>query len=158
MEIRWKRLLAMAPVVAILNMLLLFALFMNPVSQQIIFSESLGQSPKLVAVWTEIEPVPSLVSLTPALVITPLIYSFMFALLYDSIPGRNSIAKGFAFGVIVWALVAVFFELFTPNGLFGEPAHLLAFELMLWFVGLAVVGTVMGIMYHKKEKTVTQSA
>lgn len=152
----WKRILILAPTATVLNMTLLFFLFMNPLSQQIIFSESVGQNPKLVAVWTQISPVPSLVSLLPALTITPLIYSVVFVMLYDSIPGRTGIKKGFVFGVILWALIAVFFELFTPNGLFGEPIHLLAYELLLWFIGLIIVGIVMGVIYPKRGTVVME--
>jgi hypothetical protein len=47
-------------------MLVLFGLFMNPISQEIIFSDSMGQSSKLVAVWAQIEPIPSLGSLAPS--------------------------------------------------------------------------------------------
>ena len=151
-----KRILILVPTATVLNMTLLFLLFMNPLSQQIIFSESVGQSPKLVAVWTEISPVPSVVSLLPALTITPLIYSIVFVTLYDSIPGRTGTKKGFVFGVILWALIAVFFELFTPNGLFGEPIHLLAYELLLWFIGLTIVGIVMGVIYPKRGTVVME--
>jgi MFS family permease len=153
----WKRVLILVSSATVLNMTLLFLLFMNPLSQQIIFSESAGQSPKLVAVWTEISPVPSLVSLLPALTITPLIYSVVFVILYDSIPGRTGTKKGFVFGVILWALIAVFFELFTPSGLFGEPIHLLAYELLLWFIGLTIVGVTMGVIYRKQVTVVTKS-
>jgi len=150
-KINWKRLAIAAPVAAVLNMFLLFALFMNPVSHQIIFSESMGQSPKLVTVWTELEPIPSLASLTPSLIITPLIYSTIFALFYDEIPGRNKITKGIAFGIIIWSLIAVFFELFTPYGLFGEPVNLLAYELLLWFIGLVIVGITISAIYSKNS-------
>lgn len=150
--INWKRLAVAAPAAAAANMLLLFALFMNPLSRHVIFSDGLGQSAKLVAVWNTIEPVPSLASLAPALVVTPLIYSAIFAILYDSVPGRSPVTKGFAFGVAMWALVAVFFELFTPFGLFGEPAHLLAFELVLWFAGLTAACSVLGAIYGGKKR------
>ena len=125
-----------------------FFLFMNPLSQGMIFSKSLGQSEKLVAVWSEIRPVPTLLSLLPALIIAPLIYSLVFATIYDSIPGKPGITRGFTYGIILWALVAIFFELFTPIGLFGEPIHLLAYELLLWFIALSIVGIVMGILYN----------
>ena len=46
---------------------------------------------------------------------------------------------------------AVFFELFTPLGLFGEPLHLLGYELFLWFVGLVAVGVILGIIYVPKS-------
>jgi len=149
--INWKRLAIAIPITAIVHMFLIYALFMNPISQEIIFSESMNQSPKLVAVWTSMEPTPSELSLTPALIITPIFFSFFFAILYDSIPGSSKLKKGIAYGVILWGTIAVFFELFTPLGLFGEPLHLLAYELFLWFVGLVSVGIILSFIYKRKE-------
>lgn len=148
--INWKRVAIIVPVGSLLNMFLLFGLFMNPYSQQIIFSEEFGQSPKLVGVWKTIKPVPTFESLIPALLITPAIYSFVFALLYDAIPGKQKITKGLSYGVILWALIAVFFELFTPKGLFGEPVNILGYELFLWFVGLVSVSIIISLIYQKK--------
>lgn len=150
-KINWKRLAIVVPIVSILNMFLLFGLFMNPISQEIIFSNSLGQSQKLVDVWNTIEPVPSLNSLMPSLLIPPTVYSILFAILYDSIPGKTKLKKGFSYGIIWWVTVAVFFELFTPFGLFGEPLHLLAYELFLWFVGLMAVSLVLSFIYKQKD-------
>ena len=62
----------------------------------------MNQSPKLVAVWTSLEPTPSELSLTPTLIITPIIFNFFFAVLYDSIPGSNKLKKGVSFKVILW--------------------------------------------------------
>jgi len=151
--INWKKLAIAIPITAIVNMFLLYGLFMNPISQQVIFSESLGQSPKLVSVWTQIEPIPQVTSLIPALTITPVIFSFFFAVLYDSIPGHSKIKKGFAYAIILWGTIAVFFELFTPLGLFGEPLHLLAYELGLWFVGMIVSSMVLSSIYSPKQIT-----
>jgi hypothetical protein len=148
--INWKRLAIIIPVAAITNMLLLFGLFMNPVSQNVIFSSSLNQSPKLIAVWTTLEPVPQFSSLLPALLITPVIFGFLFAVLYDSIPGTTKIRKGVSYGIILWGTIAIFFELFTPLGLFGEPLHLFAYELFLWLVGLVSVSIIISVLYEKK--------
>ena len=149
--VNWKRLAVAIPVTAVVNMFVLYALFMNPFSHSVIYSENLGQSPKLVAVWTTLDPIPSISSLTPALIITPAIFSFFFAVLYDSIPGHGKIKKGFAYGIILWGTIAVFFELFTPLGLFGEPLHLLAYELSLWFVALVTVSLVLSAIYSRKQ-------
>lgn len=149
--INWKKLAIAIPITAIVNMLVLYGLFMNPISQQVIFSESLGQSPKLVAVWTKIDPVPQVTSLIPALTITPVIFSFFFAVLYDSIPGHSKTKKGLAYAIILWGTIAVFFELFTPLGLFGEPLHLLAYELGLWFIGMIVSSMVLSSIYSTKQ-------
>lgn len=151
--VNWKRLAIAIPITAIVNMFVLYGLFMNPISQSVIFSNTLDQSPKLVAVWNTLEPVPQATSLLPALLITPVIFSFFFAVLYDSIPGHGKIKKGFAYGIILWGTIAVFFELFTPLGLFGEPLHLLAYELSLWFVGLVIVSLVLSGVYTRKQIT-----
>lgn len=153
MTVNRKRLAIIIPVASVLNMFLLFGLFMNPFSQEIIFSEEYGQSDKLVNVWKNIEPVPSLASLAPALIVTPAIYSVVFAVLYDSIPGKGRITKGFVFGIIIWSTIAVFFELFTPHGLFGEPLNLLAYELFLWFVGLEIVSITISAIYRNSVKS-----
>lgn len=150
-SINWKRLVSAAPLVAVIHMFLLYGLFMNPISLNVIFSENMGQSDKLIAVWNTLEPIPSEISLTPALIITPMIFSFLFAVLYESIPGNGRLRKGFFFGIMWWGTAAVFFELFTPLGLFGEPLHLLGYELFLWFVGLVAVGVILGIIYVPKS-------
>lgn len=155
-KVNLRRLAIVIPVVAITNMFVLFALFMNPVSHEIIYSQKLDQSPKLVAVWTSLQPVPSLSSLAPALIITPSIFSFFFAVLYDSIPGHTKWKKGLAYAIILWGTISVFFELFTPFGLFGEPLHLLAYELSLWFVGLLIVSLVLSFIYKPKEIIIGQ--
>ncbi len=155
-NIHYKRLAITISIIAPTNMLLLFGLFMNPVSQEIIFSDSMGQSSKLVAVWTQVEPVPSLVSLIPALIIMPSVATLVFARFYDLLPMGDRSLKGLSFGIMLWALVAVFFELFTPYGLFGEPLILMAYELTLWLVGLSTIGTLMGILYGRKEKAVAE--
>ena len=149
--INWKKLGIAIPVTAIVNMFVLYGLFMNPISQKIIFSASLGQSSKLVAVWTQIEPVPQVTSLIPALIITPAIFSFFFAVLYDSIPGHSKKKKGIAYAIILWGTIAVFFELFTPLGLFGEPLNLLAYELGLWFAGMVTTSMVLSLIYSPKK-------
>ena len=151
--VNWKRLAIATPITAIVNMFVLYALFMNPISQSVIFSNTFDQSPKLVAVWNTLEPVPQMTSLVPSLLITPAIFSFFFAVLYDSIPGHGKIKKGFSYGIILWGTIAVFFELFTPLGLFGEPLHLLAYELFLWFVGLITVSLVLSCTYTRKQVT-----
>lgn len=151
--INWKRLAIAIPITAIVNMFVLYALFMNPFSQNMIFDNNLDQSPKLVAVWNTLEPVPQMISLLPALLITPAIFSFFFAVLYDSIPGHGKIKKGLAYGIILWGTIAIFFELFAPLGLFGEPLHLLAYELSLWFVGLVTTSLVLSMVYARKQIT-----
>jgi hypothetical protein len=90
--------------------------------------------------------------LAPALISMPTIAAVVFARFYDQLPTTDRRLKGLSFGIMLWALVAVF-ELFTPFGLFGEPPILLAYELTLWFIGMSVIGTLMGIIYGRNERT-----
>jgi len=150
-SINYKRLAVTIAAVAPANLFLLFGLFLNPISQEIIFSDAMGQSPKLVGVWTSTEPVPSLLSLAPALTIMPAIATIVFARFYDVLPTQDRRLKGLSFGIMLWALVAVFFELFTPFGLFGEPPILLAYELTLWLIALVTIGVLMGTIYRRKQ-------
>jgi hypothetical protein len=131
---------------------------MNPISQSIIFSKDYEQSTKLIEVWKKIEPIPTLLSLLPALIIPPIIYCILFTLFLPALPGKTGIKKGFSFGVMLWSLIALFFELFTPFGLFGEPLHLLLYELMLWFIGLTTVGTVIGMIYDQRPVSISLNA
>lgn len=150
-KIDWKHLSLLIPAVVVLNIVLLYGLFMIPISQSIIFSKDYDQSTKLIEVWKQIEPIPTLVSLLPALIIPPIIYCIIFILSFYALPGKTGVKKGFLFGVMLWSLIALFFELFAPFGLFGEPLRLLLYELMLWFIGLTTVGTVMGMIYERQR-------
>ncbi len=88
----------------------------------------------------------------------PSIATVVFARFYDLLPTQDRRLKGLSFGIMLWALVAVFFELFTPYGLFGEPPILLAYELTLWLTGLSIIGTLMGVIYGRKEKAIVVEA
>jgi hypothetical protein len=81
----------------------------------------------------------------------PSIATIVFARFYEVLPTNDRRLKGLSFGIMLWALVAVFFELFTPFGLFGEPPVLLVYELVLWLIGLSAIGTLMGMLYGCKQ-------
>jgi len=100
-----------------------------------ILLESSSQSKKLIAVWTEIKPLP-LVITKPVLIIIGLIFfgiihSYLFEWLSTAWP-RGFFNKGLRFSGLVFVMTFLFWEFFTPYNMFSEPLHLIALELVFW--------------------------
>ena len=100
-----------------------------------ILINSASQSKKLVAVWTEIEPLPLVVN-TPAPIILGIIFfgvihAYIFRWISPAWPA-GILNKGLRFAVLIFLTTFLFWEFFTPFNLFGEPLHLLALELIFW--------------------------
>ncbi len=100
-----------------------------------ILIESPSQSQKLIAVWTEIEPIPLVVN-TPApiiigIIIFGIIHAYWFNWLSSSLP-NGIVNAGLIFGCLVFTMTFLFWEFFTPFNMFGEPLHLIALELVFW--------------------------
>ncbi len=93
------------------------------------------QSQKLISVWTQIEPIPRVVS-NPGLIIVGLIlFSMGHALIYRWLapawpPGI--LARGWRMAVLIFFLSFLFWEFFTPYNLFGEPVLLIGLEVLFW--------------------------
>jgi hypothetical protein len=90
------------------------------------------QSPKLIKVWTELEPIPLAVNhpgiITLGFIALAVIHAFVFSVIKKGIPGEGW-KKGLSFGLIIW-LFSYLFEFFTPWNMFGEPVWLVGLELM----------------------------
>ena len=109
------------------------------------------QSPKLLKVWTEIEPISLAVNnpgiITLGFVILSILHAFVFAIIRQGIPGEG-LKKGIIFGLIIWLFSYVFFEFFTPWNMFGEPLYLVGLELLFW-IGVALSeGIVIAKVYN----------
>ncbi|MCG8344848.1 MAG: hypothetical protein MI685_06770 [Chlorobiales bacterium] len=93
------------------------------------------QSHKLIAVWTEIEPIPLVVN-TPAPILTGIvlfgiIHAYIFRWIASAWP-PGTVGRGVRFSVLVFAMTFLFWEFFTPFNMFGEPLQLIALELVFW--------------------------
>ena len=93
------------------------------------------QSPKLIAVWTKMDPLP-LVAANPlpialGLFIFGIIHAFIYRWLAHSWPKRRG-ARAWRMGILVFILSFAFWEFFTPFNLFGEPLPLIVLELSFW--------------------------
>lgn len=115
-----------------------------------ILFENESQSAKVVAVLFEMEPLPlmftnGLLYMAIAGVIGG-IHGLVFAWIEPALP-RAALQRGLAYGAMLWALMAVYFEFHTPFNMFGEPPALVAVELAFWVVVLAVEGVIVSMLY-----------
>jgi hypothetical protein len=108
------------------------------------------QSSKLIAVWKEIEPLPLVVA-HPAPIITCIVFfgivhAFVYRWLSPAWPS-GVLRRGLRMASLIFFLVFLFWEFFTPFNLFGEPLPLIGLELVFWaLIALAdglVIATVM---------------
>ncbi|UVE51984.1 hypothetical protein KU306_16815 (plasmid) [Haloferax larsenii] len=133
--------------------------FANLISQLLFFQlgndilfHSEQQSDKLIAVMTQMEPLPVMetdpgVYMTISLFIGAL-HGGVFAYIRDSLP-ENTIKSGFAYGGILWVLMALYFEFHVPFNMFGEPLPLLGLELFFWVFVVSVEGVVISTLYDR---------
>lgn len=93
------------------------------------------QSQKLIAVWTELEPIPLVVNkpvpIIIGIIVFGVIHAYLFNWLSSSLP-KGAINAGIRFAGLVFVLTFLFWEFFTPFNMFGEPLHLIALELVFW--------------------------
>jgi len=114
-----------------------------------VFNDEL-QSPKLQAVWNELEPLPLMVSNPLAfaglLAVVGVAHGLVFAVVAGGLP-VDRVRRGLAFGFIVWLMSHLFFELNAPFALLGEPLPLVGVELGVQLVGALVEGIVVSFIY-----------
>jgi hypothetical protein len=93
------------------------------------------QSPKLIAIWTELEPIPLVVSKPAPIVIGLILFGIGHAFLYRWLAPawpQGTIARTLRLSMLVFFLSFLFWEFFTPFNLFGEPLPLIGLELVFW--------------------------
>lgn len=93
------------------------------------------QSEKLVAVWTQLEPLPLVVNrpqmILPGLVLFAVLRAFAYREVAGALPA-GFWPRCWRYALALWALVFAFWEFFTPYNQLGEPLPLVALELAFW--------------------------
>ena len=77
-----------------------------------------------------------------------IVHGLVFYWIDPALP-RGIINRGLSFGVILWALMALYFEFHAPFNMFGEPVALVAVELAFWVIVTLVQGLTLSIIYGK---------
>jgi hypothetical protein len=93
------------------------------------------QSHKLIAVWTELEPIPLAVSNPLPIVAGLLFFGIGHAVVYGWLSPAwplGVLPRALRMAGLTFFLSYLFFEFFTPFNMFGEPPLLLALELAFW--------------------------
>ncbi len=93
------------------------------------------QSHKLIAVWTQIEPIPLVVSEPVSIVIGLMLFGIGHAFLYRWLAPAwpaGAKARGWRMAVLIFFLSFLFWEFFTPFNQLGEPLALIGLELIFW--------------------------
>lgn len=93
------------------------------------------QSRKLIAVWTQIEPIPLVVS-NPAPIAIGLMgfgigHAFIYRWLSPAWPS-GIMVRAVRLAGLIFGLSFLFWEFFTPFNQFGEPFPLIGLELLFW--------------------------
>ena len=113
------------------------------------------QNPKLIAVWTQLEPLPLVVS-NPAPIIAGLIvFAILHAFVYRWLaPGwpPGVTARALRLTALIFLLSFVFWEFFTPFNQFGEPLVLITLELAFWAAtALAEAFAIAGVLEARRR-------
>lgn len=95
------------------------------------------QSPKLIAVWTQMDPRPLVVSCPIPIVIGFCLFGIGHAFVYQLVGTAwpaGVPARTWRLAALLFFLTFAFWEFFTPYNLFGEPLPLISLELIFWAV------------------------
>ncbi|NBC27794.1 MAG: hypothetical protein GVY08_13100 [Bacteroidetes bacterium] len=123
------------------------------IGKPILFDPDL-QSEKVMAVLFEMEPLPLMFSNGPLYMaiaaVIGVVHGLVFMYIEPSL-GKNKLKRGVAFGAILWALMALYFEFHTPFNMFHEPVILVLLELLFWIAVLLVEGLLISWIYGKSR-------
>jgi len=95
------------------------------------------QSQKLIAVWTELEPLPLVVVNPAPIIVGMMLFGIVHAFIYRSISvawPSGVLPRALRFAGLVFFMTFAFWEFFTPFNQFGEPLPLIALELLFWAI------------------------
>jgi hypothetical protein len=118
-----------------LTMLLTFRLLGFGLNGGGILLDPALQGPKVIAVWTQIEPIPLVVSdplfIGMGLILFAVFHAFVYQWLAPAWP-TGILERAGRLAVLVFGLSFLFWEFFTPFNMFGEPLPLIGLELVFW--------------------------
>ena len=109
------------------------------------------QSQKLIAVWTQLEPIPLVVN-KPAPIIIGLIlfgigHAFVYRWLSPTWP-KGIGSRAWRLGILIYFLSFFFWEFFTPFNLFGEPLPFIGLELVFWAIIAAGEAIIISLIFE----------
>jgi hypothetical protein len=116
------------------------------------------QSEKLIAVWTELLPLPLVVAKPAPIIMGLFLFGMVHAFIYRWLaphwpPGL--LPRACRLALLVFLLSFLFWEFFTPFNQFGEPFPLIALELCFWaLIALAEALTLAAVFEWQREPAI----
>jgi hypothetical protein len=110
------------------------------------------QSSKLIAVWKEIEPLPLVVAKPAPIIIGIILFGVIHAFIYRWLSAAwpsGVLERGLRMAGLIFLLVFLFWEFFTPFNLFGEPLPLIGLELLFWALIALADGLAIAVVMEK---------
>jgi hypothetical protein len=95
------------------------------------------QSTKLIAVWTELEPLPLVVTRPAVVAIGFVGLGIVHAAVYGMVAGawpRGVRTRALRMAALLFSVAFLFWEFFTPFNQYGEPLPLIGLELLFWVI------------------------
>lgn len=111
------------------------------------------QSEKLIAVWTQLEPLPLIVTNPAPIIIGLVLFGVGHAYIYSSVAAAwppGVVPRALRLAGMIFFMTFLFWEFFTPFNQFGKPLPLIALELVFWaIIALAEAFVIVAIMERK---------
>ncbi len=150
-------------------MLANIVLYGNPLTQSVYYSGAAGQGDKFVAIWNTLQPLPALsanwselanptgrtFAVQGLLLVWMFGVAFIFVKLQHAIPGTG-LRKGVNYGLIVWALCFVFFDVWSHFNVMAMPLGFVVFGLVLNLIISITAGATIAAIYKPALQTRSQ--
>lgn len=112
------------------------------------------QSAKIIDVLFEMEPRPLMFENGPLYMAYGLgvgaVHGLVFMMIEPAL-GQTRLQRGLQFAVVLWALMALYFEFHTPFNMFREPLMLVGLELFFWIFVVLAEGLVLSFIYGRSR-------
>ncbi len=143
--VTWRRVLVATLVAGAVMQAATALLWMNPITQRIIFTPEFGQSQKLINVWRLWEPLPRITQrpsfpMMGGFLLFTLLHVLVYLRFAPLLPGRGWLGKGLSLALGIWIFQYGYFEFFTPFNQYHEPLPLIGYELLLQGIMAVVEG------------------
>ncbi len=113
------------------------------------------QSPKVLAVLNELEPLPLFATKPHVIFLGYLLFSISHALLFRSVADAwpaGAAPRIWRLALVGWSLSYLFFEFLGPFNLLGEPLGLVALELCFWAAAALVESAVIVLILQRDRE------
>lgn len=117
------------------------------VPMQVVLADPARQSPKFLAAFTSVEPLPRISSAGGFALLVLVVGAFLAVGYVLSRPDRSRPwwRRGLRFGLLAWVVMVPWFELYLPWNVLHEPFELVLVEAVCWAITLGCSGLAIAI-------------